>query len=138
MSKLTRAEDVKGRRWRDQHATSQDGLCRWCYVKMTPDGNKRQVTLDHLISRALGGAHSFDNTCAACGKCNRKKGDMPLDQWLESKWLDNRRNVVLLGEGRGPPEFSATTSRGRRKARNVNRSSSPTHDGNPDRSPVGP
>lgn len=42
--------------------------CQYC-------GTKKDLTLDHLIPRARGGTHAWENLVTACKKCNAKKGD---------------------------------------------------------------
>ena len=59
---------------RDRHT------CQYC-------GYQKQLTLDHVVPRAQGGQHTWDNVVAACSPCNAKKGArtpsqsrMPLQQ----------------------------------------------------------
>ncbi len=47
---------------RDGHA------CQYCGVRAP------KLTLDHVVPRHRGGAHSWDNLVAACGACNHHKG----------------------------------------------------------------
>ena len=46
---------------RDHHT------CQYC-------GSRKQLTLDHVIPRAQGGQHTWDNVVTACAPCNAKKG----------------------------------------------------------------
>ena len=46
---------------RDRHT------CQYC-------GSKKQLTLDHVIPKAWGGQHTWDNVVAACSPCNSQKG----------------------------------------------------------------
>lgn len=46
---------------RDRHT------CQYC-------GSQKQLTLDHVIPRAQGGQHTWDNVVTACSPCNAKKG----------------------------------------------------------------
>lgn len=48
--------------------------CQYCGKKNV------QLTLDHVIPRYLGGAHSWDNLVACCSSCNNKKGWKTLEQ----------------------------------------------------------
>ena len=41
--------------------------CQYCNNKTT------QLTLDHVIPRSKGGAHTWENVTSACIKCNHKK-----------------------------------------------------------------
>ena len=38
------------------------------------------LTVDHIIPRRLGGAHSWENLVAACPTCNHRKGGRTLEQ----------------------------------------------------------
>jgi 5-methylcytosine-specific restriction endonuclease McrA len=43
--------------------------CQYC-------GERRHdLTIDHIVPRSRGGIDSWENVCAACLKCNVKKGD---------------------------------------------------------------
>lgn len=51
-----------------------DYTCQYCGRKM------RTLTLDHVIPRRVGGAHTWENLVAACPSCNRRKGGyLPLE-----------------------------------------------------------
>ncbi|MGK7875108.1 MAG: HNH endonuclease [Xenococcaceae cyanobacterium] len=52
---------------RDKHQ------CQYC-------GNRKQLTLDHVIPRSKGGKHSWDNVVIACEPCNSHKGDRTPQQ----------------------------------------------------------
>lgn len=41
---------------------------------------KKADTIDHVIPRSRGGAHSWENCVAACKACNSKKADKLLDE----------------------------------------------------------
>jgi 5-methylcytosine-specific restriction endonuclease McrA len=45
--------------------------CQYC----GRPGRGTPMTVDHVIPRSLGGRASWDNLVAACGPCNRKKGN---------------------------------------------------------------
>ncbi|GAB4529373.1 MAG: HNH endonuclease [Anaerolineales bacterium] len=40
----------------------------------------RQLTIDHVIPKHLGGEHSWQNLVAACAPCNHRKGGRTLEQ----------------------------------------------------------
>lgn len=42
--------------------------CQYC-------GSTKKLTLDHVLPRSRGGAHTWDNVVAACESCNSTKGD---------------------------------------------------------------
>lgn len=47
----------------------RDGhTCQYC-------GSTKKLTLDHVLPRSRGGAHTWDNVVAACESCNSTKGD---------------------------------------------------------------
>lgn len=48
--------------------------CQYCGCK------GKDLTLDHVIPRWMGGPHTWDNLVACCRKCNLKKGDKTPDQ----------------------------------------------------------
>jgi 5-methylcytosine-specific restriction endonuclease McrA len=43
------------------------GRCQYCSAPAT--------SLDHVVPRSRGGAHSWENVVSACGRCNHVKGD---------------------------------------------------------------
>lgn len=51
-----------------------DHTCQYCGRK------SRQLTIDHVIPRRLGGPHSWENLVAACPSCNRLKGGKMPDE----------------------------------------------------------
>ncbi len=53
---------------RDQHT------CQYCGVK------GKDLTIDHVIPRWMGGPHAWDNLVGCCRKCNLKKGDKTPQQ----------------------------------------------------------
>jgi 5-methylcytosine-specific restriction endonuclease McrA len=48
--------------------------CSYCLEKY------RNLTIDHIIPKSLGGENSFTNCVAACTACNRKKGNRTPEQ----------------------------------------------------------
>ena len=57
----------------------RDGnVCSYC-------GSTEDLTIDHIVPIAGGGAHSLDNLCIACRSCNCSKGTKDLDEWLQWK-----------------------------------------------------
>ena len=53
---------------RDSHT------CQYCGRKT------HDLTLDHIVPRHRGGAHSWDNLVAACKACNHRKGGKTLEE----------------------------------------------------------
>jgi 5-methylcytosine-specific restriction endonuclease McrA len=58
---------------RDNHT------CQYC-------GSTRHLTIDHVLPRSKGGAHTWDNVVSACAKCNARKGDRtPIEAGMPLK-----------------------------------------------------
>jgi 5-methylcytosine-specific restriction endonuclease McrA len=56
----------------------RDGYeCRYCGNDDTP------LTVDHLVCWEAGGPSIIENLVAACRKCNKIRGDLPYEQWLQ-------------------------------------------------------
>ena len=56
----------------------RDGYrCRYCGNDKTP------LTVDHLILWEDGGPSTEENLVAACKKCNKKRGNMKYEEWLQ-------------------------------------------------------
>lgn len=53
---------------RDEHK------CQYCGCSHTA------MTIDHIVPKRLGGAHSWLNLVAACPECNRRKGGYKLER----------------------------------------------------------
>lgn len=51
------------------------GLCAYC-------NDPSHLTMDHVMPLARGGAHDTENIAAACGPCNRSKGNTKLIVWM--------------------------------------------------------
>lgn len=43
-------------------------------------GNKKELTIDHVIPRSKGGKNTWDNLVTCCLKCNLKKGNKTPDE----------------------------------------------------------
>lgn len=50
-----------------------DNRCQYC-------GSIKNLTIDHIIPKSKGGKDTWDNMVVACGPCNTKKGDTPLEK----------------------------------------------------------
>ncbi|MFY9234507.1 MAG: HNH endonuclease [Fimbriimonadaceae bacterium] len=55
-------------------------LARDCYTCQYCGAKGRELTIDHVVPRWCGGAHSWDNLVACCRRCNLKKGDKTPSQ----------------------------------------------------------
>ncbi|OCR00616.1 HNH nuclease [Oscillatoriales cyanobacterium USR001] len=87
---------------RDNHS------CQYC-------GSTKRLTLDHVIPKAQGGSHTWENVVAACEKCNSAKGDrtptqagMPLQSkprapmhptvaFAEAFWSEHQIEEEVIG-----------------------------------------
>lgn len=54
--------------------------CRYCGVDKVP------MTVDHLRTWEEGGPTIVKNLLCSCKKCNRARGNMPYEEWLESDY----------------------------------------------------
>lgn len=50
--------------------------CQYCGKR----GNKKNLTIDHVIPRSKGGENTYENTVASCVKCNSFKGSKSLEE----------------------------------------------------------
>ena len=50
--------------------------CQYCAAQP----GKTQLTIDHVVPRSKGGGTTWDNVVAACGPCNRRKGNRTPEQ----------------------------------------------------------
>jgi 5-methylcytosine-specific restriction endonuclease McrA len=56
-----------------------DLYCHYCLDTLTPS----EVRIDHILALNRGGAHSPENICVACAKCNSSKRDSILGvEWI--------------------------------------------------------
>jgi 5-methylcytosine-specific restriction endonuclease McrA len=70
LKRVERLRQIKAHQnWRRYHAKRQNGICALCHRPMGDD-----VTLDHIVPLAAGGADTFENTQAAHEGCNQAKG----------------------------------------------------------------
>lgn len=68
----------------------------------------KELTIDHIVPRALGGRTSYLNCVTACKKCNAIKADKPLEK-TELKLINpvRRPNIYdLFVAGKFPGEWS--------------------------------
>ena len=61
-------------------------MCQYCGV------TGKDLTLDHVIPKRMGGKHTWDNVVACCRRCNLRKADK----------LHHHANMKLLREPRRP------------------------------------
>lgn len=58
-------------------------VCAYCGREGLTGGSEGNGTMDHIMPRALGGKHIWENVTASCKKCNLLKSHMTLEQLLE-------------------------------------------------------
>jgi 5-methylcytosine-specific restriction endonuclease McrA len=68
---------------------ARDGYaCQYC-------GATRDLTIDHVVPRWMGGPHTWDNLVACCRRCNLKKGDKtPKQAGMKLKTTPRRPRFV--------------------------------------------
>lgn len=72
--------------------------CQICGKKMTfnPERRDCEISVDHIIPQARGGADCNDNYLIACKPCNVKKGAMTMEEFLDM--IDYVNGVELTEE----------------------------------------
>lgn len=66
-----------------------DYTCQYC------GATGKDLTIDHVTPRRLGGPHTWDNVVACCRRCNLKKGDkMPKQAGMVLKTLPKRPHYI--------------------------------------------
>lgn len=78
--------------------TSKGSLC--CFycnkdgLRLSSDKKHEQATVDHIIAKSLGGDQfSHTNFVVCCDSCNRAKGTMSREEFINSKYLKNKKTV---------------------------------------------
>ena len=59
--------------------------CQYCRRQLNNTDCPFDLTLDHLVPRALGGTHNVDNLATACRSCNSRKGARSWRTWATKK-----------------------------------------------------
>ncbi len=73
--------------------------CHWCRVRLVADAPEAawdRLTVDHVVPRSRGGRNALTNLVLACGRCNRRRGAMPAQEWQASPYLARRRLEVAV------------------------------------------
>src|ERR1044072_5752757 len=73
--------------------------CWYCGKKLL----SIEVTIDHVVPKALGGSNLKDNKVIACRKCNEDKGMIDLEQYRAHLELDlpKGERAIFAGEREG-------------------------------------
>lgn len=61
-----------------QVRSKEELQCSYC-LKVTPI---KRIHIDHIIPLCKGGAHSVENLCVSCKKCNLQKGRQTPGSWI--------------------------------------------------------
>lgn len=69
---------------RTRAGESQNWRCCWCGKKteLGAENKGNSATLEHIIPVSKGGTNDFENLALACFKCNHKRGDMSIDDFM--------------------------------------------------------
>ncbi|MGH2496545.1 MAG: RNA-guided endonuclease IscB [Ktedonobacteraceae bacterium] len=60
-------------------------LARWHYQCAYCEANTVPLELDHVVPRSRHGSDRVSNLVACCRPCNERKGNLPLEQFLEER-----------------------------------------------------
>jgi hypothetical protein len=104
---VTKAIIRKSQRTISQNTSWQvfrrDGFrCRYCGSENKP------LTVDHLVLWEEGGPSTEANLASACRDCNKARGNMPYDTWLQSPYY-RRASAGLSPEVQRLNQGVATT-----------------------------
>jgi hypothetical protein len=87
----------------------------WRCVFCDGDLTVLRATLDHLLPRSRGGTNDARNLAAACGPCNRRKGDKTLAEFgREELAAVIASRPLRLVEGPSPFPSAHASKRGKR------------------------
>lgn len=86
----------KRQRWRSNAFKAQGGKCFYCRVEMVMESagkfdQHRLCTLDHKTPLDKGGADHWENSSAACAKCNQAKGNKTEAEFRASPPLSSNK-----------------------------------------------
>ena len=57
-------------------------------------GNKKNMTIDHVVPKSRDGKNTFENTVTCCIKCNSMKGSKSVEQFYKEKGFKLYRKPV--------------------------------------------
>lgn len=86
----------KSKKWKAQVieiATRYGWGCHYCFLELSLD----TATQDHVIPLSKDGSRKKRNVVLACSRCNNKKGDRDVEDFVQSDWLKRRRIEVQEG-----------------------------------------
>ncbi|MEM7554579.1 MAG: RNA-guided endonuclease IscB [Cyanobacteria bacterium P01_A01_bin.84] len=71
--------ELKGYQVREYLLEKWGRECTYCNKKDVP------LQVEHIYPKSKGGSNRVSNLCLACEKCNQKKGNKPVEQFLKNK-----------------------------------------------------
>ncbi|MBV6622477.1 MAG: HNH endonuclease [Rivularia sp. (in: Bacteria)] len=71
--------ELKGYQVREYLLEKWDRECTYCAKKDIP------LQIEHIHPKSKGGSNRINNLCLACEKCNQKKGNKPIEEFLKKK-----------------------------------------------------
>lgn len=74
LQRMVHRPRLKTRLTRKEVFRRDDFTCQYC------GSSARELTIDHVTPRHLGGEHSWGNVVTACSLCNHRKGGRTLEQ----------------------------------------------------------
>jgi 5-methylcytosine-specific restriction endonuclease McrA len=74
LQKMVHRPRLRTRLTRKEVFRRDDFICQYC------GSSARELTIDHVIPRHLGGEHTWSNVVTACAFCNHRKGGRTLEQ----------------------------------------------------------
>lgn len=81
-----KARELRQSNWWDQKLA--EGICYYCEQKFKPV----DLTMDHLVPIARGGASTKGNCVVACKGCNTLKGTRTAAEWAMGKLGDSSQS----------------------------------------------
>lgn len=103
LKRLTKRNKARVVRFSRSGVYIRDGFkCQYCGQRYKYE----QLTLDHVVPRSKGGQTTYQNTVAACVKCNNSKSDKSCDEW--GRWPLKKPVVPAFLPDPGPRVTSAT------------------------------
>jgi hypothetical protein len=77
-----------------------NGVCQYCAEAV----DRKEMTYDHIVPRARGGKHTWQNVCLSCRSCNLRKGSRPpKGEWANGKKYDRPTYAQLMNSRRNFP-----------------------------------
>jgi 5-methylcytosine-specific restriction endonuclease McrA len=64
--------------WMEGVKSKPSAVCYYCQQEIEVS----QIHFDHVIALSKGGAHSVENLCVSCSRCNLSKGNRPIGVWI--------------------------------------------------------